>query len=81
MKYKKNGNRYSDDFRKIIVDLYPSGQKVKELRSECGVSDVKTYSWIKKLIRVDLDNGASITPDDYSKLQKQIQKQQEENKI
>ncbi len=48
MKHKKNGIRYSDDFRQMIVELYRSGQKVKGLSSEYGVSDVTIYSWIKK---------------------------------
>jgi len=26
----KNGKRYNDDFRKMVVDLYHSGQKVKD---------------------------------------------------
>ena len=48
MKNKKNGNRYTNDFKEMIVDLYHSGQKVKDLSSEYGVSDVTIYSWIKK---------------------------------
>lgn len=81
MKNNKNGNRYSDDFRKMIVDLYHSGQKVKGLSSEYGVSDVTIYSWIKKFTPVELDDGSSITPDEYAKLQKQMRKLQEENEI
>jgi len=59
MKHRKNGNRYNDDFRKMIVDLYHSGQKVKDLSSEYGVSEVTIYSWIKKYTPVDLDDGSS----------------------
>lgn len=45
IKDNKNGNRYHDDFRKIIVVLYQLGQKVKDLSSEYGVSEDTIYSW------------------------------------
>lgn len=81
MKHKNNGKRYNDDFRKMIVDLYHSGQSVKNLSSEYGVSEVTIYAWIKKLTPMDLEDGSSITPDDFAKLQKQMLKLQEENDI
>src|SRR5699024_5426091 len=77
----KNGKRYNDDFRKMIVDLYQSGQSVRNLSSEYGVSDVTIYAWIKKLSPMELEDGSSITPDDYAKLQKQMLKLQQENDI
>lgn len=33
MKHKNNGKRYNDDFRKMVVELYNSGQSVKSLSS------------------------------------------------
>jgi len=36
---KKHGKHYTDDFKKMVVDLYHSGQKVKDLSSECGISN------------------------------------------
>ncbi len=77
----KNGNRYTDDFRKMIVDLYHTGQPVKDLSGEYGVSEVTIYAWIKKFNPVELEDGSSMTPDDYAKLQKQMLKLQEENEI
>lgn len=77
----KNGKRYNDDFRKMIVYLYQSGQSVRDLSSEYGVSDVTIYAWIKKLSPMELEDGSSITPDDYAKLQKQMLKLQQENDI
>lgn len=43
-KHKSNGNQYNDDFRKMVVDLYHSGQSVSDLSSEYGVSDVTIYT-------------------------------------
>ena len=81
MNHKKNGKRYNDDFRKMVVDLYHSGQKVRDLSSEYGVSEVTIYAWIKKFSPIELEDGSSITPDDYAELQKQMLKLQQENDI
>ena len=81
MKNKKNGKRYNDDFRKMVVELYHSGQSVRDLSSEYGVSEVSIYAWIKKFSPIELEDGSSVTPDDYAKLQKQILRLQEENEI
>jgi len=76
-----NGKRYNDDFCKMVVDLYHSGQSVRSLSSEYGVSEVTIYAWIKKFTPMDLEDGSSITSDDYANLQKQMHKLQEENDI
>src|SRR5690625_6267321 len=81
MKHKYNIKRYNDDFRKMVVELYHSGQKVRDLSSEYGVSEVTIYAWIKKFTPMVVDDGSSITPDDYAKLQKQMHRLQEENEI
>lgn len=75
---QNNGTRYNDDFRNMIVDLYHSGQSVKDLSSKYGVSDVTVYKWIKKLTPMDTEDGSTITPDDYAHLQKQMRRLQEE---
>jgi len=77
----KNGKRYSDDFRKMVVDLYHSGQSAKNLSSEYGVSEVTIYAWIKKLSPVEMEDGSSVTLEDYAELQKQMLKLQQENEI
>ena len=81
MKNKKHGKRYNDDFRKMIVELHNSGQSVKDLSSEYGVSEVTIYNWIKKFNPIELEDGSSITPDDYMKLQKKMLKLEQENDI
>ena len=81
MSKKNNGKRYNDDFRKMIVDLYHSGSSVKDLSSEYGISEVSIYAWIKKFSPIELEDGSSVTPDDYAKLQKQLLRIQEEDEI
>src|SRR5699024_427440 len=77
----KNGKRYSDDFRKMVVDLYNSGQSVRDLSREYVVSDVTIYAWIKKLSPMELEDGSSVTQEDYAELKKQILKLKQENEI
>src|SRR5690625_4966326 len=81
MKNRNNSNRYNDDFRRMIVELYNSGETVKDLSSEYGIPDATIYSWINKYTPVEFENGSKITPDDYAQLQKQMQKLKEENDI
>jgi len=57
-----------------LICIIPSGQKIKDVSSEYGVSDVTIYSWIKKLTSVWLEDDSIITLENYAKLQKQMQK-------
>ena len=75
------GKKFNEDFKKMVVDLYNNGSSVKKLSSEYGVSEVTIYKWIKKYSPISLEDGTSITPDDFANLQKQIRRLQEENEI
>jgi len=65
----------------MVVDLYHSGQSVKDLSSEYGISEVSIYAWIRELTPMELEDGSSATPDDYAKLQKQMLRLQQKNHI
>lgn len=65
----------------MVVEPCRSGQSVRDLSNEYGVSEVTIYTWIKKFTPMDLEDGSSVTPDDYAKLQKQMLRLQEENEI
>lgn len=74
-------NKFNDDFRQMIVELYQSGTSAKDLSSEYGVSEATIYKWVKKLNPIPLEDGKSFTPEDYVKLQKEIRRIQEENEL
>lgn len=71
MSKAKNGKRYNDDFKKMVVDLYNSGSSVKQLNSEYGVSDVTIYKWIKEFTPVEGSDGNEITPKEVDAIQKE----------
>ena len=42
----------------MVIELYNSGQSVKSLSSEYGVSEVTIYTWIKKINPFELEDGS-----------------------
>ncbi|MFT8708754.1 MAG: IS3 family transposase [Sporolactobacillus sp.] len=78
---EKTGNKFNNEFRQMIVELYQTGTPVKTLSSEYGVSETTLYKWIKKLTSIPLEDGKSFTPEDFLKLKKEIRRIQEENDI
>lgn len=39
--------KYNQEFKQTVVELYRSGTSVNQLSSEYGVSEVTIYKWIK----------------------------------
>ncbi|HBZ09314.1 MAG TPA: IS3 family transposase [Bacillus bacterium] len=77
--HNKNQNKFNEDFKRMVVELYQSGTPVKQLTSEYGVSDVSIYNWVKKFSPVKFEDGTVATADDYTKIQKELRRLQEEN--
>jgi len=77
----KNGNRYSDEFKQQIVDLYQTGSSAAYLSREYGISDVTIYNWNKKLSPVKISDKEEITSEQYHKMQKRIAELETENEI
>lgn len=69
--------RHSQDFKKMIVDLYQSGSSVSELNREYGIATPTIYKWID-LYKQD-DRGTSKA--DIVALQKRLAKLESENDI
>ncbi|WP_041367283.1 IS3 family transposase [Natranaerobius thermophilus] len=72
--------KYSEDFKKTIVDLYHSGSSVKDLSSEYGVTEVTVYKWIKQLTPVQ-SGEEEVTPKDINEMQKEMQRIKQESEI
>ena len=77
----KNGNRYSEEFKQQIVDLYSAGNSVSYLNREYGVTNVTIYKWIKELSPVQISEKEQITAKEYEKIKKRIAELEMENEI
>jgi len=77
----KNGNRYTEEFKQQIVDLYNSGSSISYLSREYGVTNVTIYKWIKELSPVQVLSEEQITAKEYEKLKKRIAELEMENDI
>lgn len=67
---KNTGKKYNNEIKKTIVDLYHSGNSVKELSSEYGVSEVTIYKWVKEFTPIGLGEE-SMTPKEFAAIQKE----------
>jgi len=49
------GNRYSDEFKSMILKLYQTGKPVAEIISEYGLSKTALHKWVNnnKEIKVE----------------------------
>lgn len=45
---RKTGKRYTDDFKKMIVEVYNTGKPIKEICEECGVIIGTVNNWVNK---------------------------------
>ena len=77
----RNGVRYSDEFKKQIVELYNSGQPALELSREYGVTTATIYNWVKQYSPVKMSDNKEITAKDYQDMQKRIAELEMENEI
>jgi transposase len=74
-------NKYNEEFKKMVVELYRSGRPVKELSSEYGVSEVTLYKWIKKYSPITKIDEEEFTPEDLKQMKKEMLRLKEENEI
>lgn len=81
MAHKTTGTRYTEEFKRQVVNLYNSGKSVIELSSEYGVSSQTIYRWISLYSPMDSQSEESITLKDYKEMQKRIAQLEMENDI
>ena len=73
--------RYTEEFKKTIVELYEAGNKTKvELAREYGTSECNVRAWIKKYGKIKTSTGET-TNDEIIKMQKKMKEIETENEI
>jgi len=84
------GKRYTDDFKKMVIEVYNSGKPVLELCREYGGTNGTLYKWIKNppdskinkpIIKSNVEPKAANKDKELLKLQKEIDRIKEENEI
>lgn len=73
--------KYSEDFKRTIVNLYQSGKSYSDIQKEYGVSSSALANWIKKYSRVQIDDNTILTAKQIKALQKRNAELEEENLI
>jgi transposase len=68
----QKGIRYTDEFKKQLVDLYQAGSSVSYLSRKYGISNVTIYKWIKELTPAKVSEKEEVTPKEYKKMKKRI---------
>lgn len=79
MSTRKTGNRYDEDFKRSLVNLYQSsGKSQAALCKEYGVSANALARWIKQYSTVETENGDVLTAKQVKELQKRNAQLEEE---
>lgn len=73
--------RYSDEFKKTIIELYENGKSISELSSEYGIAKSTVGGWVKLNTPVVLDSEETMTLKELKELKKEMAKIKEENEI
>ena len=78
----QNGKRYTEEFKRQIIDLYLAGKPIAQLAEEYGLVEQTIYKW-KKLYSpsIEIDEGQTVSLKDYNELQKRVQQLEMENEI
>jgi len=87
---RNRGKRYTDDFKKMVIEVYNSGKPILELCSEYGVTNATIYKWLKNppsdepkkpIVKVPDETQADTNNREILKLKKEIERIKEENEI
>ncbi len=79
MSTSKTANRYDEDFKRTLVNLYqPAGKSQSTLCKEYGVSATALVRWIKQYSTVETDDGQVLTAKQVKELQKRNAQLEEE---
>lgn len=75
-------NRYDEDFKHTLVNLYQSGGKTQAaLCREYGIAPMTLNRWIKQYATTETDDGEVLTAKQVKELQKRMAQLEEENLI
>ena len=74
-------DRYDEDFKKMIVELYESKKPIYEIKREYGLVDATIYRWINEYGKIKTETGKNTSNHEMKKLKKENLKLKEELEI
>lgn len=74
-------NKYSEEFKKNLVELHNSGKTQQAICREYGVSHSALSRWIRQYNTVKVESGEILTAKQVKNLQKKLAHLEEENII
>ena len=66
----KSPLKYTEEFKKTIVNLYKAGKTYSQISQEYGISHSALANWIKKYSEVKMDDNTILTSRQIKELQK-----------
>ena len=66
----KSTPKYTEEFKKTIVNLYQAGKTYSQISREYGISHSALANWIKKYSEVKMDDNTILTSKQIKELQK-----------
>ena len=73
--------KFTNEFKQTIVNLYHSGKSYSQIQKEYGVSHSALANWIKQYSEVKIDDNTVLTARQIKELQKRNAQLEEENII
>lgn len=73
--------KYSEELKQTIVNLYHSGKTYAQIHKEYGVSSSALSNWVRKYSEVKIDDSTVLTANQVRELQKRCAQLEEENLI
>ena len=61
--------KYTQEFKQTIVDLYHSGKTYNQIKEEYGISHNALANWIKEYSEVKIDDNTVLTAKQIKELQ------------
>ena len=71
--------RYDEDFKRTLVELYHNGKTQASLIKEYGISQTALSRWIKQYSTVETDDGEVLTAKQVKELQKRMAQLEEDS--
>lgn len=79
---EKEPRKYTEEFKRQIIELYENGKSVIELAREYGLVEQTIYKWKKSYGTVSkTENGEPVTQADVKAMQRRIAELEMENEI